>query len=278
MPTFVIFSMGQEPRTATFDGKGVRIGRDEGSDLVLTGRGVSREHALVYAMETGTWMVWCASEKNPVVVDGALLRGDAQLSEGSEILVGTEILLVFSESEQKARSYLGTRGHYAPNRCGVCGWSGMISMVRKDPVCPSCSSVNLERLDTYDREEALEESDDAETEYLDGKELKASLKKLKTAKRSRIERIDGLETVQQVHDLTESEPLRLSGNDDSHFKLTGLVVGEGVEISWTGSRFMISSKLTWPTLKVNGAKVKRSGLDDGDVIEIGNNRFKMATG
>lgn len=276
MPTFVIHELKKLARKASLGGKTLRIGRDPSCELVLTGAAVSREHA-VFQQDgaTGNWFVYNRSQTNPLVVDGKLVSESAWVQEGSEILVGVDHLLIFSETEQKAATYFQAgRVRFDKKHCARCDWTGMVSGLREDPPCPRCGATGMTAADAYVAQIAKEESV-VETRAMDLDAVRASLKQLKAAKRSHIERADGYTGGGSPRqDLSETEPLVLSRS--SELRLRGFVFGS-VTVSWNGRRWMASSNLMFGALRVNGEPTKGTALKHGDVLDIGPNQFKVVT-
>lgn len=277
MPTFVLFAMKKAPQVATVDRTPVTLGRDASCDIVLPGDTISRHHAVVERDRAGQWTIRCVSATNPIVVNGALTTSSAQLSEGDEVLLGTEYLVVFSENETRAAAYVGRDSYFARSQCSKCGWTGMVSALRREPVCPRCGGRDLVALNVYRKETAAHAAVEGETRAISGTEVRASLQRLKEAKRSRIERLDGLQDRQARKELSESEPCRIGKETDATFRLHGFTLGGGVTIRWSGTHFVAESAMLFPAMRVNGRKEKMTSLRPGDLIEIGRNRFRFVT-
>jgi len=275
MAVAVVFEMGKRPATAPLEGNVIRIGREPGNDLILPSKGVSRRHATLVCGLDGRWLVKCDSSTNPIVVNGTLITAEAELSEGTEILIGPDHLLTFSLSDVKARQYMGSQKYYAQSECTGCHWMGLVSVVRKDPVCPRCGSDTLAGRGEYVPDIEADEIAFGTTEHVNRGELRRSARKLKTAKRSRLERIDGRDGT--VADLTEEKTLQLAARARGTSQLFGFIIGTGVEISWNGNYYVATSSLSFPALRVNGVKQESTPLKSGDVVEIGKNRFKFST-
>lgn len=278
MPTLIVHETNKLTRKAPFTVKRFRIGRDPTCELVLTSSTVSREHAVLHMDgATGNWFISCTSHTNPVVVDGQQVTETAWVKEGSEILVGSDNLLLFSETEQKANSYSANQARFVKNACPSCQWSGMISSLRRDANCPRCGSTGLHPADAYVKAVAAAAATAAvqnETSAMDLDQMRASLRQLKTAKRSHVERLDAWKEGGASFDLSESEPLVLGR--DGQLKIRGLVWGR-VRVAWTGRRWQLTSELKFGSVRVNGELTKQALLRDGDTIEVGNCRFKVAT-
>lgn len=69
-------------------------------------------------------------------MDGRLTRARADLSEGSEVLVGSAFLLIFSEDAETASRYATGRARYQRGRCGECACEGVVLKARKGAACP----------------------------------------------------------------------------------------------------------------------------------------------
>lgn len=275
MPALVLYAMGKSPQLAPVNKTEIVIGREPGCDIVLASDTVSRRHALIQRDSNGAWHIVCVSATNPIVVNGALLTSSALLSEGDEVLIGTEHLMVFSENEVKASEYMRRDSYFARSECAKCGWVGMISVLRRTPVCPKCGSKEVVALNIYRKDSQV--APEGLTRAVSGAEVRASLQKLREAKRSRIERLDGLQDRHVSKELSESEPCTFAKGERATFRLYGITIGSGVTIRWSGQHFVVETSLFYPSLKVNGRKVKLSVLKSGDVIEIGRNRFRFIT-
>lgn len=277
MPTFVLFAMRKAAQMATVDRAEITLGRDPSCDIVLPGDTVSRQHAVVSRDRSGGWTIRCVSVTNPIVVNGALTTSSAQLSEGDEVLIGTEYLVVFSENETRAAAYTGRDSYFARSQCAKCGWTGMVSALRREPVCPKCAGRDLVALNVYRKELSSLIAPEGDTRAISGAEVRASLQRLKEAKRSRIERLDGVRDRYVRKDLSETEPCRIGKGPDATFRLSGLAFGGGVTIRWSGTHFIAESAMLFPALRVNGRKEKMVLLKSGDLIEVGRNRFRFVT-
>src|SRR5437660_1643614 len=99
MPAFVIFALGQPPRRAMLEMSTIRVGRDPANEITLQGDTVSREHAAFVQGRDSRWSVRCTSQKNAIVVDGAIVTSQAGVVEGTEVLVGSDHLIIFSDNE-----------------------------------------------------------------------------------------------------------------------------------------------------------------------------------
>ena len=276
MPTLVIHRMGQAPQKASFDLRRIRVGRDPASDVVLPAQTVSREHAVFESSPDGRWFVSCVSETNPVVVDSVLTTQKAPVTEGSEVLIGTEYLLIFVGTEFAAQAFLKQQSYFSRSECAGCGWSGMISTLRRTPVCPRCAGKDLRSENAYDGEQARQQATNSATAAMSMEDVQASLRTLKAAKKSRLERIDGGAGGPPT-ELSESGAVILGKAAVESLRLRGFVFGTGVRIQWNGRRFVAESLLTWPSMKVNGSKAASTQLAHGDVIEVGRNRFRFVT-
>jgi pSer/pThr/pTyr-binding forkhead associated (FHA) protein len=269
MPAFVIFALGQSARGAVFDGDIVRIGRDAANDIVLGGDAVSREHAIVSRGVDGRWTVRCVSQKNSIVVQGAVVSTEATVTEGTEILVGSDALIVFSESQDTAKKYLGGP-MVMKMRCTKCSWAGLVSKLNKKPVCPGCGSTALS---PFDANAAGTPATDT-TKELSDPLAQQLYKKMRYAKHSFIETIGGDSTGKRR--LTEQDPVHLGGDAPTALRLGGIVFGSAT-VQWDGEFYSVESALKFPAMKVNGSKTTFARLSPGDLIEIGGNRFKFVT-
>lgn len=273
MPTFVIHALNKPATKLTFEGERVQVGRDPGNDIVLPDESVSRAHAVFARSVDGRWSLQCVSSTNPVVVDGQVVTTMAPVGEGTEALVGTEHLIVFSEDAFKADEYIQVKSHYERRRCPKCRWEGMSSSLRATP-CPRCAHPSLDAIQAYSGAAAAVPQ--VETAAMKPGEARALYSKIRAARMSHLERADGkVEGVTRA-ELSESKGATLGGGDDPALKLFGIHVGE-VTVAWAGEHFEARSGMLFPAMKVNGEKVKTAALSDGDLIEIGDNQFRFAT-
>lgn len=281
MPTFVIQTLGRPANKVTVEASPIRIGRDEGNDIVLPDDTVSRSHAVVERGADGRWSVGCVSETNPIVVNGAMTRERVGLTEGSEVLVGSAFLLIFSENEEKANGYATGQALYQRSRCVGCSWEGMVLKARKAPACPQCHGAELVEVDGYSGEarRALGQSERPsrrlQTSAMDPDTAKKMLRTIKAAKGSHIERLDAEGSPLRT-ELTEDKPVEIARSADPALRLEGLAFGH-VTVAWDGRRFRATSAMLFPAMKVNGEKKKSAALGSGDVIAIGGNEFKFVT-
>jgi hypothetical protein len=276
MPTIVIHALNQPPQKFDWEGKEIKVGRDPATNhLVLPGKTISRENAVFRSEPDGRWHVTCVSETNPVVVDGALTSATAFVGEGSEILLGTEYLLIFSRDAFTAATYMGDKSHFSRSVCGGCRWSGMVSTLRRKPTCPRCGSADLRSESQYRRDAAAQLVSMDTTTTVDPAEVRSKLATLRTARRSRIERVDGREGGKK--ELSEDHDVVIGKTPEAHFKLAGVNWGGGVVIRWNGRGYEARSTVSFPGMRVNGVKVDAAQLANGDVIEVGSNRFRFVT-
>jgi len=269
----MIHASGKEPSKATFDGSEIRVGRGKDADLVLPASTVSRDHAVFERDSTGVWVVRCTSSTNPIVVDGQLVRQIGQISDGSEVLIGAEFLIIFVRREEDAFKFGGGRSVYARTRCTHCNWSGMLSAFRARPICPACGSPEIEREDEYDSKAAAENAVTGSTKNIDAREVRDHFRNIKTAQMSVLNRLDD-EGGPRRMELAEDKPVSLSRKDGADFKLFGMIVGGGLEIVWNGTRYEVHSSVEFPSMKINGRRTKKARLKPGDMIEVGRNRFR----
>ncbi len=277
MPVFVIHAMAQPAKKMTATQQSIVVGRDASAVIVLPGKTVSRQHAVFESDPHGRWSVRCLSATNAIVVDGALTTASAFVSEGSEVLIGTEYLLIFSDNDHTASQYLGTTSYFSKSQCSRCGWRGMISSLRRAPVCPKCAGSDLVSEHEYQRPSAAQDAPQGPTTAVSPSEVKARLNRLKAARRSRLERVDGKALGTGKRDLNEDKTVRMAKDERAEFPMTGFMWGKGVEIAWDGQAYVAQSQMVFPAMKVNGTKHKRTRLRNGDVIEVGSNRVRFVT-
>lgn len=277
MATFVIHALGEPPKKAAFSRSEIKIGRVASCDLVLPSKTVSRQHALVGKGPQGSWTALCLSETNPLVVNGTMTRTEVEIQEGTEILLGGDFLLIFVEEDKNAASFMGgEKKYYVRFDCGRCGWGGLMSGVRAEPACPGCGGVELKRQDAYDSQQAAGTAEAGSTSFVDRSEVRRAMEQLKTAKMSHVERIDGKAGTNRK-ELTERDTLTISKSTTTGLKLHGIVLGKGIKVSWNGQHFLAESDLSFPSMKINGKAERMVRLKNGDLIDVGSNRFRFAT-
>jgi hypothetical protein len=284
MPAFVICALGSKPRKVVVDSAPVRVGRDESNEIVLPNATVSREHAIFMSDEGGAWYVSCVSDTNPIVVDGKQTATGARVTEGSEVVVGTDAMIIFSQSSLAANSYLGNDAQkfYDKSACATCGWSGMVTAIRKNSACPRCGGVirpaDAHRPDNEQRTSRTSMFPSKATSHVDPSELQEVFAKLKASQQSRLERVDGKDDARASLTLATDKRATLAKSDAASLKLFGLFVFGSVGIAWRKDAFVITSAMSFPAMKINGAKVTSATLAHGDVIEVGGNRFRFSVG
>lgn len=278
MPTFVIHSIGKASQKVTVEKASIKIGRDDGNDVVLPEEAVSREHALIIRTNDGRWQVSCVSETNPIVVNGKLTTQGIGLQEGTEILIGNSHMLVFSENEFKADAYISVKPTFEKSRCSRCDWVGMTSVLKRNTACPKCASTELVAAEGYTGATASQApaKRHAATAALDPKSAKEMFSQIRAAKRSRIERSDERATPTARAELVENKPLVIGRGADPELSLRGITFGD-VSIAWDGTHYAVESRMTFPAMKVNGEKVKKAQLKSGDEIAVGSNRYRFVT-
>jgi len=272
MPTFVIHAIGQPSTKITIDKGPIRVGRDAENHLVLGDMTVSREHAKFETDLSRRWYVACISETNPIVVDGKMVTKRRYVTEGTEILVGGEHLVIFCANDATATKHLGEL--VVKTECKKCKWTGTLRTAARDPVCPGCGSPDLLAENAYAREREIENAKEGATSLMTPAQLGKILGRLKAAKHSRLERTDGREPARK--DLSESAALELGNRAGATFKLFGFVLGRGVKIAWDGSQFVAESAMWFPAMQINGTRARTAPLKHGDVIRVGTNRFRFA--
>ena len=77
--------------------------------------------------------------------------------------------------------------------------------------------------------------------------------------------------------LGEQKPLEITRDRDAALRLFGLTFGGSVRVAWSGARFVATSTVFFPGMKINGVRTKSAPLAPDDVIEIGSNRFRFVT-
>ena len=281
MPAFVIHRLGAPPRKVVADGAVARVGREATNEIQLEDDAVSRQHAVFSAEPHGGWKVECVSATNPIVVNGALISGSAPVAEGTEVVIGGQSMIIFSATTHTANAYMGSEKYFDRSTCASCGWSGMVSSVRKDPVCPSCATkIEIGAARRPDNEAAPRKPGAAEkaTNMLGDAEMKGVLDRLKSAQQSRLERVDGKDPTRTAITLTMDKAITIGKAKGSAMSLQGLITLGQLNVKWDGKRYVVTSAMTFPSMRINGHKIDTAPLVDGDEIEVGSNRFRFSVG
>lgn len=277
MPTFVIHAMDQSTKKLSVDAPPVRVGRDPTSDIVVPGQTASREHAVFMKDAAGRWYVGCVSETNPITVNGRMVKASAPVDEGSEVVVGTECLIIFSRSDAAADQYFQNKGVFNQRECQDCGWSGMLGIYRRDPVCPKCGSTKMESAAVYRAEAVAPSVAEGATHVVETHEAMAFLRQIRDLKFGHLERVDKWREGRDRKLLPEDRAFKLGRGEGADYALHGFVLGSGVRLQWDGHYYVAESDLFYPAMRVNGEKAKRAKLASGDVVEVGANRFRFVT-
>lgn len=285
MPAFVICTLSEPPRKVVCDAPPVRVGRDAGNEIILTGRSVSREHAVFVPDASGRWHVSCVSDTNPIVVNGTLVTTGAPVGEGSEVIVGADAMVVVSENAFTANAYMGAKRAFERTNCANCGWVGLVSTSRRITLCPRCSrAIDAAVRVLPDNEKGLGgtnpglASGDTATHMIDPAAMMGLAGRVKVAQSSRLERIDGKDGAPTSIPLGIDKKIVLGKTPDAAFRLHGFFVFGAVRIAWQKDRYVAESELRFPSLKVNGTATEIANLTSGDVLQIGSNRFRFLVG
>lgn len=167
------------------------------------------------------------------------MRARADLSEGSEVLVGSAFLLIFSEDAATASRYATGQALDRRSRRGECAWEGMVLKARKGAACPQCQKVALVEVDGCSGEarRALGPSERPsgrlQTAAMDPDLAKKILRTIKAAKGSHIVRVDADGSPLRT-ELTEDGPVELARSSDPGLRLGGLAFGR-VTVAWDGA-------------------------------------------
>jgi hypothetical protein len=280
MPAFVIRTLGAPPRKVVVDEAPIRVGRDPSSEIVLHGDTVSREHAVFVSEGNGRWLVSCVSDTNPIVVNGQFVTTGAPVGEGTEIVIGSEAMLVVSENAFTAAAYMGGQRSFEKIRCPNCGWEGLVSTARSVTGCPRCThTLHAAMAHAPDNEKGFVTNSGAEdqpTSMVDSARMFALVDRLRMAQHSRIDRADAYTDGRTTAPLGMETKVTLAKSPDATLRLHGLFVFGSATIAWEGERYVVTSAMSFPSLKVNGVATERTALSHGDLISIGSNRFRFA--
>jgi len=274
MPIFVVCSLGRSPQRVKVDAAPVRVGRDPTNDIVLHDASVSRDHAMFMEDEAGRWLVSVVSDTNAVVVDGKLVQSGAPVGEGTQILVGSDHMIIFSHNDASASEYFGSMAGFTRAECASCRWKGLISTFRRQALCPRCGGSNFAGTDRYESDDDGAVLD-SPTRVASAKDLTEGFSRLLAAKRSSIERTDDRKDAGYRVMLQEGQALELGTASNAQLKLYGFFVFGHAKVTWSGDHYVVHSHMTFPSLKVNGTSVKAAALKNGDLITIGSNSFRF---
>ena len=290
MPTFVIHQVGKPPTAELVEGSLVRIGRDPRCDLVLPNVSVSRRHALLARDDDADgYLLEPLSADNPVIVDGCELSERTPIGEGAEIQIG-RYYLVFCREKEVPEGYTDRRGFLYLARCEACGQEQQVSALAEDPRCESCRCKHLLKL--ADRGAAAlgrslgqpgvvaadAELGQVETNALDSRDLMYYHTQTSQGRRAAVVRL--------APRGAEEERCALATDVSCTFGRRGrstLAVGRWVprtvaEIRWSRTAFVLTRTGPFPATRVNGEKVEKARLEDGDEIRIGRSRFRFLVG
>ena len=272
MPAFLVYRLGLPMRRVIIDTPPIRVGRDPENDIVVANDAVSREHAAFMQDERRQWHVTCVSGSNPIVVDGRLVGTSAPVADMAEIVVGNDCLIVFVLHPANA-AHLVDHRQLQQVVCQRCWWTGMASVLRPDSPCPRCGAATVEpAAAAADVDPTM--LGEAGTRVMTEVEVRSAARVVRDAKRAVLTRIDG-RSGRRV--LSESEPFQVS-KSSTELPLQGfLLIGDGFTLTWDGHTWSLESHMFWPGVRVNGTVVKATRLHVGDVIEVGSNRFELAT-
>jgi adenylate cyclase len=91
-------------------GKKTSIGRHPDQAIQILDRVVSKQHAVVASSGDGSFVVHDGGSRNGTYVNGSLIEGQRQLSDGDRITVGSTDLFYHEEKEPNTDSFTETRG------------------------------------------------------------------------------------------------------------------------------------------------------------------------
>jgi len=273
VPTLVVHELGEKPRFAALDKETTTIGRDPANDVVLRSELVSRRHAELRASAAGRWSITSLAEENPLVVNGEVVEGEHALKEGTELQIGT-YLLIFTHARDARRQHVGlfeTRD----GLCTACGWKGGIPAVSHKARCPVC------------HKEIRSRTDELTCTWPDGPPAQVSTaaqppewvqrvhKLVRKARQARLERLTKEPNLPRRCFLKDTEPCTLGKPDESTMPIGGVLLGRPAEITWRGDSYWIVAGGFYPGLRVNGRGTKEHQLENRDVIQLGRSRFEF---
>jgi sigma-B regulation protein RsbU (phosphoserine phosphatase) len=93
MASITIKNRQEEPLTIELNSERVSIGRSADNDIVLNHRSVSRNHAVLMAVSSGTYQVRDLGSKNGVLLNGSRIKERAMLADGDRLGLGDRELI-----------------------------------------------------------------------------------------------------------------------------------------------------------------------------------------
>lgn len=272
MPTFVVHEIGKPPLSTSLQLQQIVIGRDPACSVVLNNASVSRQHAVVQQLDDGRWACQALKDENPLVVDGQITVATQLLREGSQLQIG-RFFLIFSLETEVRTDYMADQKQYEAV-CQGCQWKGVVSAMARAPACPKCGGSAFIRSDDL-ASAAKGPALSGPTAYLRPDDLKEMHDRINRAKNAQLERVDGPPGLPRSLALTETEPC-VFGGKGANMPIAGFKLGGPATIEWERSQYVVHKGGLWPTLKVNGEAVKdKRGLNDGDEVVLGANRFRF---
>jgi hypothetical protein len=278
MPTFLINAIGQPIHRVKLDALTVAAGRDPTANtLVIPSETVSRQHA-VFQRDEKAWQVENVSQRSTLLLNGAVVRQSTRVKDGDVLLFGDSYLMRFFETDEAADTALGQQEYTSLFECTKCGWSAFVTSAAKSARCAKCDSTDLITRSFYAQEVLDRHGPSKATMHLTPGEAQQAFKTVRAATMSRLERLDDHDPGHARVDLNENEPIAIDKEDNAALRLHGIVLGGGLTIAWEDDHYIVASDLTYPSLKVNGTKAMRSRLWNGDVLEVGSNKFRFVIG
>ena len=272
MITLVVHELHKKPKSKTFEQNIVIIGREEGSDLLLTDVSVSRQHAKVFFAQDSQHYVQMISDKNPILVNGQVITAHTVLKEGDELQFGP-YLIYFSkmgDGQYIQQKYMQESTFRYEAECQSCGWVGILSVHASTPVCPRCAGTSFTKTDDLAHSPMANER----TTTLNLSDLTKLNEATRTAKNARIERVQKEAGKHSKVVLTESKSVVIGGGD-SDLPISGLRLGGTATIHWDGNNFVVTGDGFRPKLKINGREKAKSLLKNGDVLTMGKSDFRF---
>ena len=135
-PRLVVNESGKDPKIYTLTTDRLRIGRQEGNDIILNNRFVSRSHAELEKRGQDYYIVPAANVSNPLLLDGRPVMEPTRLQHGAKIRIGG-----FNPGEMVTLDYLspeseltsGQKIKFADNRLMTIGRNSSNAIVLPAP-------------------------------------------------------------------------------------------------------------------------------------------------
>jgi len=232
------------------------VGRDPDSDIHLDNLMISRKHAVIY-QENGVWFIKDMSGKNGVFVNGRQVNV-CPLHDKDTAELG-KYMLVFRQTMQELERDRGLARKNDPRQ-------RLTDMIN--------TALNENSTNKHKTEEQLQETAALSTGQINSIRQEMN-------KRRRPHLVSTGKNPGKIYPLDKRKTLIGSASTCDIILDRGLIIGkEHAAISETGESFVLTYLSGIAGLKINGKKLgkEKHFLNDGDRIEIGDNKFQFVSG